>query len=169
MKAPRWMAAGLLVFGGVAAGSTPTAPVSHELTLPQSDYIEQCGGCHGLQGTSAPAEIPVLRERVGYYMCLPEGRSYLLRLPNVAHSRITDDAELADLMNFVAFGLGGASVPASAKPFTAEEVTRERPHAMSTESLIAARSAIVGKLIRRCGAPVSLRLFFPGQKVVAVR
>ena len=37
-----------------------------ELTGPQSDYVEHCSGCHGMQGNSAPAEIPVLRDRVGY-------------------------------------------------------------------------------------------------------
>ena len=96
MTVSRWIAAAaLLLFGAAAVRSTPSTPapaMSGVLTLPQSDYIEQCGGCHGIQGTSAPADIPVLRERVGYYMCLPEGRAYLLRLPNVAHSRIADNS-----------------------------------------------------------------------------
>ena len=70
-------------------------------------------------------------------------------------------------MNFVVFGLGGASTPAGVKPFAGDEVARERQQAMSTESLIAARAAIVNKLIRRCGAPSSLRLFYPGQKTAA--
>ena len=168
MAASRWIAAGLLLMAAAAVHSTPASPpMSSELTLPQSDYIEQCGGCHGIQGTSAPADIPVLRGRVGHFMCLPEGRAYLLRLPNVAHSRITDNAQLAELMNFVVFGLGGASTPPGSKPFAEDEVTRERQHAMSSESLIAARASIVAKLIRKCGAPTSMRLFYPGQKVAA--
>src|SRR4051812_14550271 len=65
----------------------------------RSDYVENCGGCHGIQGSSAPALVPELKNRVGYFMCDPAARAYLLRLPNVAHSRITDNAQLADLMN----------------------------------------------------------------------
>ncbi len=171
MNASARIAAGaLFLCGAVAAGSATTGPATAtpaELTLPQSDYIEQCGGCHGIQGTSAPAAIPVLRERVGHFMCLPEGRAYLIRLPNVAHSRITDNAELADLMNFVVFGLGGASTPANAAPFVGEEVARQRQHSMSSESLIAIRASIVDKLIRKCGAPASMRLFYPGQRTAA--
>ena len=161
----------LLALAGVsarAAGDVPSPPAaaaSSAMTLPQSDYIEQCGGCHGIQGTSAPAAIPVLRERVGYFMCLPEGRSYLIRLPNVAHSRITDNAQLADLMNFVVFGLGKGSTPAKARPFAGDEVRRERQNAMNSVSLVKVRAGIVDKLIHKCGAPASLRYFYPGQKI----
>jgi hypothetical protein len=100
----------------LAPGFAYAAPKLPELTTPQSDYVEHCSGCHGMQGDSAPAEIPVLRDRIGYFMCLPEGREYLIRLPNVAYSAITDNQELADMMNFVVFGLGGNSAPKDAKP-----------------------------------------------------
>ncbi|CAN5345446.1 hypothetical protein BH10PSE12_BH10PSE12_18460 [soil metagenome] len=138
-------------------------PALQALTLPQSDYIEHCGGCHGIQGSSAPAQIPVLRDRVGFFMCLPESRRYLIRLPNVAHSRITDNDQLADLMNFVVFGLGKASTPARALPFTGAEVAEQRQFALSSAQLTKVRAAIVNKLIHSCGAPASLRLFYPAQ------
>ena len=64
-----------------AAAATQGAPVLPMLTTPESDYVEYCSGCHGMQGNSAPAEIPVLRDRVGYFMCTKEGRDYLIRLP----------------------------------------------------------------------------------------
>jgi hypothetical protein len=135
-----------------------------ELTSPQSDYIEHCGGCHGLQGTSAPANIPVLRGRVGYFMCLDEGRDYLIRLPNVAHSRITDNDQLAEMMNFVVFGLGEHSAPGNARPFTGAEVARLRRSPLDGPSLVDTRAAIVRKLVKRCAAPASLSLFYPGQQ-----
>lgn len=139
------------------------AAANEALLLARSDYIENCGGCHGIQGNSAPAAIPVLRGRVGYFLCTPESRAYLIRLPNVAHSKITDNEQLAELLNFMVFGLGGDSTPASAPRFTAEEVTRERPHALSSASLKAVRAKIVESVIRSCKAPASLRLFYPGQ------
>jgi hypothetical protein len=128
--------------------------------LARSDYIENCGGCHGVEGRSAPAQLPELHGRVGYFMCTPESRAYLIRLPNIAHSRITDNQQLADLVNFVIFGLGGTSAPPGTKPFTAAEVTQERQFALSSVSLKAERARHVESAIRKCHAPGSLRQLF---------
>ncbi len=149
------LAALLLLSAGAQAQQ-----VLPQLTTPQSDYVEHCSGCHGMQGNSAPADIPVLRDRVGYFMCTAEGRDYLIRLPNVAYSAITDNQELADMMNFVVFGLGGRSAPANARPFTASEVARLRGHALATESLIGARADVVAKLSGKCGVPDSMKFFY---------
>jgi len=160
--------------GGLAAalilsssGLTQAAPALAELTTPQSDYVEHCSGCHGMQGNSAPAEIPVLRDRVGYFMCTREGRDYLIRLPNVAYSAITDNQELADMMNFVVFGLGGNSAPQGAKPFTAAEVAKLRTRALATQSLIAARADVVNGMVGRCAVPQSMQFFYDEQSTVA--
>ena len=160
------MAALLLSASALPAWAVPALPERTslpELTGPQSDYVEHCSGCHGMQGNSAPAEIPVLRDRVGYFMCSPEGRDYLIRLPNVAYSAISDNQELADMMNFVVFGLGGASAPKGAKPFTAAEVARLRGRALATQSLIAARATIVDRLVGTCSVPESMKFFYDGQ------
>jgi hypothetical protein len=134
-----------------------------ELTGAQSDYLEQCGGCHGLQGDSAPAPIPVLRDRVGYFMCSEAGRRYLLRLPNIAHSRIEDNQRLAEMMNFVVFDLGGVSAPRNARPFTEAEVAAERGQAMVGFEVFDTRKAVVADLVRSCRAPASLRQAYPGE------
>jgi hypothetical protein len=146
-----------------AAVAAPAVPLGFDMTDAQSDYVENCGGCHGIQGNSAPANIPVLQGRVGYFMCNPAARAYLLQLPNVALSRITDNAQLADLMNFVVFKLGGASVPAGTPPFTADEVARERRSPLSSASLTQIRVRLVEKLVKSCKAPASLKLHYPGQ------
>ena len=138
-----------------------------ELTNPESDYVEHCSGCHGMQGDSYPAEIPVLRDRIGYFMCTQEGREYLIRLPNVAYSPIPDNRQLADMMNFVVFGLGGASAPKDARPFTAAEVGRLRTRALATDSLIAVRAEIVGNMVGRCAVPKSMNDFYDGQAQAA--
>jgi hypothetical protein len=150
-----------------AGPSLPELRGLPELTVAQSDYVEHCSGCHGMQGNSAPAEIPVLRDRVGYFMCTQEGREYLIRLPNVAYSAIVDNQELADMMNFVVFGLGGASAPKGAKPFTATEVARLRVRALGTQSLIAARADVVGGMVGRCSVPKSMNYFYDGQDQAA--
>jgi hypothetical protein len=154
----KWLTAIALLSGIASAEAEPALPI---LTTPQSDYVEHCSGCHGMQGNSAPAPIPVLRDRVGYFMCTREGRDYLIRLPNVAYSAIDDNQELADMMNFVVFGLGGASAPRTAKPFTAAEVARLRRDALATQSLIVARAKIVAALSASdCAVPESMKFFY---------
>src|SRR5579872_6559683 len=153
-------AVAVLLFAAAAGQAQPELPL---LTTPESDYVEYCSGCHGMQGNSAPAEIPVLRDRVGYFMCTKEGRDYLIRLPNVAYSAITDNQELADMMNFVVFGLGGNSAPKGTRPFSAAEVARLRGKALATQSLIAARAEVVAKMTRDCAVPESIKFFYDGE------
>ncbi len=166
----RSIVAAALLMSAVAAQAAPLLPELKglpELTTPQSDYVEHCSGCHGMQGNSAPAEIPVLRDRVGYFMCTREGRDYLIRLPNVAYSAISDNQELADMMNFVVFGLGGKSAPKGTKPFTASEVARLRTRALATQSLIAIRAEVVARLGTGCAVPDSMNFFYDGQQQAA--
>jgi len=150
-----------------AASTLPELRGLPELTVAQSDYVEHCSGCHGMQGNSAPAQIPVLRDRVGYFMCTREGREYLICLPNVAYSAISDNQELADMMNFVVFGLGGNSAPRGARPFTAREVAQLRKEALATQSLIAIRAEVVGNMLGRCAVPKSMNFFYDGQEQAA--
>jgi hypothetical protein len=142
------------VFGLAAKGVSHAA--EPRLTSAQSDYLEQCGGCHGLQGDSAPSPIPVLRDRVGYFMCTEAGREYLGRLPNIAYAKIDDDS-LAEMLNFVVFGLGEGTAPAGARPFTAVEVARLRAQPMTGSTVEKTRKTVVETLIRNCKAPASLR------------
>lgn len=128
--------------------------------LARGDYVEHCAGCHGVQGISAPAKLPELRGRVGYMMCTAETRAYMLRLPNIAKSRISDNQQLADMLNFMVFGLGGESVIPGTKPFTAKEVAKERPLALTSASLVAERRRHVDTAIRKCGAPQAFRDFY---------
>lgn len=157
-------AAFALVAIGATAQDDPRSALMIDPVLARMDYIENCSGCHGVQGKSAPAALPELRDRVGYFLCTPEARAYLIQLPNIAHSRITDNERLADMLNFMTFVIGGASVPKGTQPFTAAEVARERPHVLASASLKKERARHVEQAIRRCGAPASLRLLYPGEK-----
>ncbi len=166
----KFAAGAALLLAVVSASAAPLLPELQglpELTTPQSDYVEHCSGCHGMQGDSAPAEIPVLRDRVGYFMCTREGRDYLIRLPNIAYSAITDNQQLADMMNFVVFGLGGNSAPKGTRPFSAAEVGRLRTKALATHSLIAVRADVVAKLGSGCAVPDSINFFYDGQQQAA--
>jgi mono/diheme cytochrome c family protein len=143
---------GLTASLALAAGPPDsTAPVSP----PRANYLERCGGCHGLEGVSARRDVPTLRNQVGDFLCIPEGRRYLIQLPNVARVALDDD-EVAAMMNYVVFELGGAS-PARNAPYTATEVARLRLAPLVSVSLSALRTRLVDQLIASCTGPLALR------------
>lgn len=156
-------------FGAQAShvNAAQTLPDAHAIMvdpdLARADYIENCAGCHGVNGNTVPAKLPELQGRVGWFMCTPEARAYLIRLPNVAHSRITDNERLADMMNYVVFILGEGSAPAGTKPFTTAEVAHERQFALSETSLTAERLRLAKQVIKVCNAPASIKLLYPGE------
>ena len=149
------LGAAIAIAGGLSAGVIAMSP---GYGTARSDYIEHCAGCHGMTGSSAPARVPLLKGRVGYFLCTQRGRDYLVRLPNVARAPVSDDAALADLMNFVVFEIGRGSAPAGAKPFDVEEVAALRKAPLIGGSPIGERRKIVEYTLRHCPqTPVALR------------
>jgi hypothetical protein len=103
--------------------------------------------------------VPTLQGQVGYFLCIPEGRDYLIRLPSVATAPISNEA-LADLMNFVVFDLGGPTgLDAGSRRYTEQEVSSIRERPLKDAALAGYRAALVEQMIRRCGAPESLRQY----------
>ena len=128
-------------------------PEQH-LDVVESVYLEYCGGCHGNQGVSAPEIIPTIRGMSGQFLCTEEGRSYMVRLPNLALSPL-DDEMLAALMNFVAFDMGGGDK--SVYPlYSAEEVGALRKTPLITGSLLEYRKKIVDDLVTNCNGSNNL-------------
>ena len=125
---------------------------------PRSNYLLSCGGCHGLNGVSNSRLVPDLKDQVGFFLNLPEGRSYVVRLPNVAFSMTTDGA-LTGLLNYVVFTLGGASVPKGAKPYTLHEVSHLRRKPLTEVSLAQMRQQMVPILIDQYHATMDLRRY----------
>lgn len=125
------------------------------LSPAQTKFILRCGGCHGTLGESPPLSVPMLRHTAGWFLCTPAAREYIIRLPNVSRAQLSD-ADLAEVMNFVAFRLGAESAPKAARPFTADEVATIRARPLNDLPLNAYRQKIVGELVRKCGAPASL-------------
>jgi mono/diheme cytochrome c family protein len=137
----RELAAALTVaiaLSGISAGSRAGAPGGNVpdvetrrsgLTLapmPRTAqlYATNCQGCHGEFGSSA-AEIPTLAGRVGYFTRIPEGRRYLVQVPNVALNA-NSDADIAAVLNWVLATYSRAQLPADFEPYTASEVAELR-------------------------------------------
>jgi hypothetical protein len=143
----------ILAWLAAAAWAWPQAAPEH--MSPRATYLERCGGCHGVDGRAFAATVPDLKGKVGYFLCAPAGRDYVGRLPNIVFSRITD-GELAALLNYVVFDLGGESVPKGARAFTPAEAGRLRRRPLSIPDLEGYRARVVLGIVSRCGAPSSL-------------
>jgi mono/diheme cytochrome c family protein len=154
--------AGAALLLAVALGS-PTAPVAKpaasRVDAPRIEttagaYLLYCGGCHGISGHSSDTAVPSLRGQVDAFLCLPEGREYVVRLPNVAFAPL-GDAQLAALMNFVV-GLGKTREGKGDPPYTAAEVGALRRKPLLGQPIAGYRRQLVMRLVETCGAPRSL-------------
>ncbi len=145
----------VLAFAGVPA------TLNAEALTPRANYLLSCGGCHGLNGVSNSRLVPDLKDQVGLFLNLPEGRRYVVRLPNVAFSMTTDEA-LTGLMNYVIFTLGGATVPRDAKHYTVREVSQLRRMPLTEVSLVQTRQAMVRILIDQYHATTNLGRYGDG-------
>ncbi len=151
MKGVAGLLALALLPAALSAEMTPIPPA-------RQNFLLSCGGCHGLDGVSNSQLVPDLKDQVGWFFSLPEGRRYLARLPNVAFST-NSDQELAELLNYAVFTLGGASVPKGAKPYTASEVGALRKQPLTEAALFQYRQGIVETLIGQYNATPSLRRY----------
>jgi len=153
-----------LLAASLAAASAQVSadPAVTHLSASQSTYLERCGGCHGIQGISNPIVVPTLRGQVGQFLCTQVGREYLVRLPSIATSPLSDQ-EVADLMNFVVFSLGRAQPDGARAPlFGSREVHELRRRPLNEVALVKYRSVLVEELIHRCGASTALRDYSSG-------
>jgi mono/diheme cytochrome c family protein len=148
--------AATLLLAAAAAGAAPAVSGIDppKIAATPGAYLLYCGGCHGINGHSSDAAVPSLKGQVDAFLCLPSGREYLIRLPNVAFAPLTD-AQLADLMNFVV-GLGQTRTGKGDLPYTAAEVGTLRRKPLLGQPIAGYRHQLVTKLVQTCAAPRSL-------------
>ncbi|HEU4429831.1 MAG TPA: cytochrome C [Myxococcota bacterium] len=118
-RAAAWTAASAL------AASALVAAAAHAEPPPAQDYVLECRGCHGAHGEGTPGKVPSLAPSARF-LATPRGRAYLVRVPGVAGSQLSD-ARIAALLNWMLREL--ASNPPALTDFasfTAGEVARAR-------------------------------------------
>ena len=91
---------------------------------PRFNYILHCQGCHLVDGQATPGKIPPL-VGAGKLLAVEGGREFLVRVPGVSLSIISDE-ELAELMNWMLAQFSADDISADFEPYTAEEVGRYR-------------------------------------------
>lgn len=152
----------LALVATAAIAATPrvsqTRPVTH-LSATQVAYLTHCGGCHGIEGISAPGAVPTLRGLTGSFLCTRQGREFIIRLPDVGLSTLSD-RELTDVMNFVVFDIGAPVAGGKpALPYTVAEVARLRRQPLTNTGLTAYREQVVAGLAVRCQVPAALHVY----------
>jgi mono/diheme cytochrome c family protein len=113
-------------WAGLVAALIGTAlTTSAAFADPQTDYLLNCRGCHGPDGSGVPGGAPSFRGQVGKFLSVPGGREYLIRVPGTAQSGLSD-ARIAALLNWIVREFSPREVPAAFAPYTADEVGRSR-------------------------------------------
>lgn len=92
----------------------------------KKNYRLHCMGCHQMDGTGSPENgIPSMRDEVGHFLRVPDGRAYLSQVPGTLNTPLSD-AETAELLNWVMANIGRGSIPADFKPYTGDDVRAYR-------------------------------------------
>lgn len=115
-----------------------------KVTRPEEDYARNCQGCHGHEGHSV-TEVPRLEGRAGWFTHTPEGRAYMVQVPNVFQASLSD-ARLADMLNWMLSQFSASQLPGDFRPYTAEEVARLRTQRL--DSVITRRREVIEGLVR---------------------
>jgi hypothetical protein len=91
----------------------------------RQNYLIYCMGCHGEQGDGFKDQVPSMRGTLAGLAVLPEGRSFLLRVPGVSQSSL-DAVQTAEVLNWALREFSDAAAGKSVPAFTADEVAEAR-------------------------------------------
>jgi cytochrome c553 len=116
-------AACMLAFASIATGdATPGSPAGvGDTRRAWQNWTLNCQGCHRPDGTGSAGTTPSLAGTVGAFLGASGGREYLVRVPGVATSALSD-ADLAEVLNWMLWRFDGGNVPYGFTPFTAAEI-----------------------------------------------
>jgi len=120
--------------GALLLALSVTSAAAYE---PRVNYQLQCMGCHTADGAGQPGRVPSVRASLGRLAVTPEGRSFLIRVPGVAQSPLSD-ADTAAVLNWMIRTLSDPP-PERFEAFTAEEVARSRHQPLADVSAARAK------------------------------
>ncbi len=128
-----------VLVGALALASAARAGGSPPAEL----YTLNCWGCHKSRAEGIPGTVPRLANSMADFLHVPGGREYLVEVPGVAASSLSD-AEIAEVLNWLLFTFNKAEMPADFTPYTAAEVAKYRPHQLI--QITEARDVLVKRL-----------------------
>jgi len=104
---------------------------------PTVNYQLRCMGCHLADGSGQPGRVPSIRRSLVLFSTFPEGRAYVVKVPGVAQSPLSDE-ETAALLNWMAKNLSDLKVPRGFMDYSAAEVHGLRAHPLVEVSALRA-------------------------------
>jgi hypothetical protein len=107
----------------VLAGMPPSAAAADDAV--RANYLLACRGCHLADGAGVPPEVPSLRNTLGPLAASAEGRRYIVRVPGVLQSRLSDE-KLTEVLNWVLTEFNAETLPRNFEPLTTDEVAAAR-------------------------------------------
>ena len=121
---------------------------------PAVNFQLHCMGCHLADGSGQSGRVPSLRRSLVLFSASREGRDYVVKVPGVAQSPLSD-ADTAALLNWMARNLSDLKIPPEVADYSAEEVQSLRHHPLAQVSAIRARlmRAAASKGQRRDSVP----------------
>ncbi|WP_374763270.1 c-type cytochrome [Yunchengibacter salinarum] len=112
---------------------------------PAINYKLECMGCHRPDGSGMGDKVPSLRGDMARFLGVEGGRAFLVRVPGTAQSPL-NDADTADLLNWMLRRFSAETLPDDFTPFTATEVGRYR--AAPLTEVKKTRQALMDKIER---------------------
>jgi hypothetical protein len=112
---------------------------------PLVNYQLRCMGCHLADGSGQPGRVPSIRRSLVLFSASPEGRDYVIRVPGVAQSPLSDE-DTAALLNWMARNLSDLKVPPGFVDYSEAEV-----HGLRVRPLVRV-SAVRARLLKAAGA-----------------
>lgn len=129
LRAPHAFAVLVLSWAGAAAAWAYEPAVNFQL---------HCMGCHLADGSGETGRVPSIRRSLVLFSTSLEGRDYVIRVPGVAQSPLSDE-DTAALLNWMARNLSDLKLPTGFADYSAAEVKRLRAHPLAQVSVIRAR------------------------------
>ncbi|MCW5622932.1 MAG: cytochrome c [Burkholderiales bacterium] len=115
------------------------------------DYVLHCSGCHAPDGSGVSSGgIPPVKDQIGYFLTLPEGRAFLMQVSGLLGAGLTDE-RAAGVTNWMIEQFAGPSMPKDFLPISAEEARRYR--LAKPADIVGTRDAIAARLIE-AGYPI---------------
>jgi len=126
------------VINGVATVALSCAVNVAWAYQPLVNYQLRCMGCHLADGSGQPGRVPSIRRSLVLFSATPEGRDYVIRVPGVAQSPLSDE-DTAALLNWMARNLSDVKVPTGFVDYSEAEIHRLRDRPLVRVSAIRAR------------------------------
>jgi mono/diheme cytochrome c family protein len=134
---------GVVLLIAMAVHAATAQAEAYDAARARQGWVLNCMGCHTADGSGIPGKVPALRESLGHFVGMPEGREFVMRVPGASNSALSD-ADLANVLNWVLATMNASSRPAEFRPYTAEEIASHRRPALT--DVAKTRARLVRKL-----------------------